>query len=473
MLSRRSFLAASAGAAFSACTSQPEEPGRPPNVLFLLTDDQRWDTIGAAGNPYARTPNMDALAGRGVMFSNSFVTTAICAVSRASFFTGMYARCHGIHGFREKLTPEQHEITYYDRLRAAGYYSGFVGKHGVGGQEGVDEAESRFDFWRGWPGQNKYLEDGRPHLTEVHGNQTLEFLDTCPPDRPWTLSVSFKAPHVQDRVGPYFINDPKYDDLYEGVEPPELMFMDGEYYNSLPEFLKDDTESRIRWLRRFPNPEKWEESVERYYALIYGVDVQIGRMMAKLESKEMLDNTVVILTGDHGFFLGERGWAGKWYPHEHSIRTPLIIADPRNPETHGSKRDETVLNIDVSPTIQAYAGLTPPETIQGQDLSPLVRGERPEWRTEFFYEHLFENPRVPKSEGVRTNDWKYFQFPESDPLYEEMYHLAVDPWEEHNLVGEPEYAEQLDRLRQRREEWIAHLESWSLGEPWSEPAPMA
>lgn len=467
--SRREFLATAAGAAAAAGCAQEAQAG-PPNILFVLTDDQRWDTLGAAGNPYARTPYMDQLAAAGVRFTNNFVTTSICAVSRASFFTGMYSRCHGIHGFRTPLSPEQHEISYPGRLREAGYHTGFVGKYGVGGADTIEDSAKRFDSWAGWPGQNQYLKEGRPHMTEHLGNQSVDFLEKAPNEKPWCLSVSFKAPHVQDGVAPYFINDPKYDDLYAGVAPPELDHMDGSYYEGLPEFLKQNTESRIRWDRRFPNPEKWEESVERYYALIHGADVQIGRMLAAIEARGQAENTVVVFTGDNGFFLGERGWAGKWYPHEHSIRTPMIIADPRRPEMHGTTRNEMTLNIDVSPTIQSIAGLTPPATLQGQDLSPLVAGETPEWRQEWFYEHLFEHERVPKSEGVRTTDWKYMQFPESTPLHEEMYHLAKDPREHHDLVNSSEHADQLEHLRARRETWIEHLEGWRLGDPWSEPA---
>ena len=207
-LSRRQFLASAAGAAAAACVA-PE--AGPPNILFVLTDDQRWDTIGAAGNKFAKTPNMDHLAANGVRFTNNFVTTSICAVSRASFFTGMYARCHGIHGFRTGLSEEQHAVTYPTRLKEAGYHVGFIGKYGVGNAEAVEKDGRRFDYWRGWPGQNKYLEEGRPHLTEHMGNQCVEFIDSAPADKPWNLSISFKAPHVQDRVAPYFINDEKYD----------------------------------------------------------------------------------------------------------------------------------------------------------------------------------------------------------------------------------------------------------------------
>lgn len=412
---------------------------------------------------------MDALAGRGVRFRNHFVTTSICAVSRASFFTGLYARCHGIHGFRKALTPEQHAYSYPVRLREeAGYRTGFIGKYGVGGQEGSEDAAARFDYFEGWPGQGQYLVEGRAHMTEHLGNQAVDFLDGSSDNQPWNLSISFKAPHVQDRVAPYFLNDPKYDELYADAEIPPFPHMDGAYYESLPEALRE-SENRVRWERRFPDEEKWAESVRRYYRLIHGVDVQIGRLMGELESRGMLENTVVILAGDNGFYLGERGFAGKWYMHEESIRTPLVVADPRRASTRGTVRDEMALNIDVSPTILALAGLDVPASMNGRDLTPLLAGETPPWRSEWFYEHLFDHAAIPKSEGVRTRDWKYFQFPELDPVWEELYHLAEDPEENFNLVGKPEYEDELEAMRGKREAWIASLEGWSMEAPWSEP----
>ena len=448
----------------------PVETGRPPNVLFLLTDDQRYDMFGAGGNPIIRTPNMDRLADEGVLFQNNYVTTSICAVSRASFFTGLYARCHGIHGFRTPLSPEQHELSYPGRLRAAGYRTGFIGKYGVGGARDIEDAADRFDYFEGWPGQGQYLVPGRAHMTEHLGNQAMEFLDGSSPDQPWNLSVSFKAPHVQDNVAPYFINDPRLDDLYDGLRLQPFPHMDGTYYDSLPEFLQANTESRIRWLRRFGTPEKWEESVKRYYALIHGVDLQIGRMLDKLEELGQLDNTVVIFTGDNGFFLGERGWAGKWYMHEESIRTPMVVRDPRVPERAGTRRSEMSLNIDVCPTILSAAGLDIPDCMNGRDLMPLVRGESPEWRREWFYEHLFEHQRVPQSEGIHTGGWKYFEFPAADPPYDEMYHLAVDPQESVNLARSADHAGIRTQLRARREAWVRNLEAWSIDDPWTEPA---
>ncbi len=469
---RREFLGSlfAASAAGAACDTAGTNE-RPPNILFLLTDDQRYDMFGAGGNPIIRTPHMDRLADEGVMFTNNYVTTSICAVSRASFFTGLYARCHGIHGFATPLSEEQHALSYPVRLREAGYRTGFIGKYGVGRAQHIEDAAARYDYFEGWPGQGQYLVEGRAHMTEHLGDQALEFFDGTTSDRPWNLSVSFKAPHVQDRVDPYFINDPRLDTMYDGLRLQPFPHMDGSYYGTLPEFLKDDTESRIRWVRRFGTPDKWEESVKRYYALIHGVDIQIGRMLERLESMGELDNTVIVFTGDNGFFLGERGWAGKWYMHEESIRTPLIVRDPRLPQTAGTRRREMTLNIDVCPTILGAAGLEVPDCMNGRNLLPLARGESLAWRQEWFYEHLFQHDHVPKSEGIHTGAWKWFEFPDSDPVHEEMYHLAADPQETINLAGQEEHSGTRDRLVARRDAWVRNLEAWSIDQPWTEPTP--
>ena len=158
--------------------SPDEDPG-PPNIIFLLTDDQRFDALGFAGNPVIQTPNMDKLAENGVYFANAFVTTSICAMSRASIFTGQYARRHDIWDFGESLSPEQYDNTYPALLKKAGYTTGFIGKFGVGSiQQGT--ITQYFDYWGGFNGQGTYrasYDDEPVHLTEKMGNQALEFLD--------------------------------------------------------------------------------------------------------------------------------------------------------------------------------------------------------------------------------------------------------------------------------------------------------
>jgi arylsulfatase A-like enzyme len=474
-ISRRRFLkqatAAGSAAALAAsgCGQNNGTPERPPNVIFLLTDDQRWDTLGVLGNNAIQTPNLDRLASEGVLFENSFVTTSICPVSRASIFTGLYARCHGIHGFQTPLSPELHAMSYPARFRQAGYRTGFIGKYGVGGPG--DLPQDRFDYFEGFGGQGSYLNeiDGETvHLTKLMGLHALDFLDGCTPDQPFQLSISFKAPHVQDGVEPYFIHDPAYDHVYEGVEFEPFEKNDPRYFDELPEYLKS-SENRVRWEQRFSTPEAWQESMRRYHRLIYGVDVQIGNMLAFLEERGWLDNTVIVFAGDNGFYLGERGLAGKWYMHEESIRTPLVIRDPRRPETAGVRLSETALNIDLCPTMLSLAGLEPPPSMNGRDLTPLLRGESPPWRSEWFYEHLFEHPRIPKSEGVRSGDWKYFSFFEKEPPNEFLYDLGADAGELRNLAQSSADGQQLEFLRGRRRAWVENLQAWRIDHAWREP----
>ena len=309
------------------------------------------------------------------------------------------------------------------------------------------------------------------HLTSMMGDDAVDFLENSNDDRPFCLSVSFKAPHVQDAETPFFLNDPAYDDLYRDVSLPGWKKNDPRYYDQLPEFLRGAYEGRKRWDRRFPDPETWEDSVKRYYRLISGVDAQVGRMLEALERIGSDDNTVIIFTSDNGFYLGERGLAGKWLMHEESIRTPLIIRDPRLASRAGTTRDEMTLNIDVMPTILESAGLAIPRAVNGRSLASLVAGETPPWRDEWFYEHLFEHATIPKSEGVRNSRWKYCSFLETEPHYEELYDLENDPEEERNLAPSAEHGIRLEHMRERHAAWKANLEAWTPEGPWSEPEP--
>ena len=445
----------SAASVFQSCS----RPARPPNLIFLLTDDQRWDMLGCMGNSIIQTPNIDAMAADGVLFENAFVTTAICCTSRASVFLGQYARRHKINDFVTDLSPEQMAISYPRQLRQAGYHIGFIGKYGVGN----NLPEKEWDFWRGVPGQPKYENidsEGKPiHYTALCGDQALEFLDGCPEDKPFHLSISFKAPHVQDGDPRQFIADPQYDDLYSGVTIPPPGTATEASLRAQPAFMQDEsTVPRKRWHLRFENPELYQRMVKNYYRLVTGVDGVVGRIRESLEKRGVAENTVIMLLGDNGFFLGERGLAGKWYGHEESIRVPLVVYDPRLPKSaQGQRREEMALNIDVAPTLLDLAGVTIPEKMQGKSLSPLITGKTPDWRYEFFYEHLFKVPeewveeagQIPSSVGLRTEQYKYLRYIDQNPVFEELYDLQNDPQEENNLAGNPAYSEWLQQFRDR------------------------
>jgi arylsulfatase A-like enzyme len=240
--------------AWVPAAAQDPDPSRRPNIILLLTDDQRWDTLGCMGNPIIQTPQLDALAAGGVLFLNNFCTTSICAVSRATFITGQYARRHGIHDFAAELTDEAFAQTYPALLRAAGYWTGFIGKWGIGRSLPAD----RFDYFEGFAGQGKYFHEvnGQTvHLTRLMADQAIEFLRTRPPDRPFCLSISFKAPHVfdPDVVNP-FQYDPAFEGLYSQDEIPPPPKSAPEHFESLPEFTRK-SEGRTRWEQRFDTPE--------------------------------------------------------------------------------------------------------------------------------------------------------------------------------------------------------------------------
>lgn len=457
-LSRRKFLrlmgAGAAALAVPGCGFLRRGTGEKPNIIFLLTDDQRWDAMGCTGNSVIKTPNMDRLAAKGVLFSNNFVTTSICAPSRASILTGQYQRRHGIDDFNKSFSPSAWAQTYPMLLRQAGYYTGFVGKYGMANQSPLPEEQ--FDFFWGFSGQGQYFHEisgEQVHLTRLIGQKGIEFLERRQQDLPFCLSVSFKAPHVQDRHPDQFLYDPDLGHLYNAVTIPVPETGAPHYFETLPEFIRT-SEGRIRWQLRFASPEQYQNSVKGYYRLISGVDVAVGQIVTALEALGLSENTVIIVTSDNGFFLGEHGLAGKWLMYEESIRTPLIIYDPRLPGSlQGQRREEMTLNIDIAPTILDFAGVKVPESMQGKSLCPLILNASDNWRTDWFYEyHYGRGGTIPQSEGIRTERWKYIRYINQVPPYEQLFDLESDPKEINNLAQDQSCQPVLNKLRDRWQE---------------------
>ena len=433
-----------------------------PNIIYLMTDDQRADSLGCMGNPFVHTPHVDRLAREGVVFDRAFTTTAICMTSRACVFTGQYAARHGIWDFKTQFTDEQFRDTYLGRLKAAGYRTGFIGKWGVGHPRSADGV---LDFNRGFPGQSAYFEGdvklkkGR-HLTARLGDDAMDFLDGVKGGQPFHLSISFKAPHCQDSRDTHsdqFPSDKAYSGLYQDILIPPPATGSSQYHDRMPDFLKNSM-NRDRWAVRFRSPARYQQSVKDYYRLITGVDAVVGRIREKLAAIGEADNTVIIYTSDHGFFLGEYGFAGKWTPHDVSIRVPLVIFDPRlNKSQRGTRRDEMALLIDMAPTMLDFAGIEAPAAMQGASLRPVVDGDAPkDWRTSFFYEHWFTaNGQIVPSEGLRNQRWKYGRYlvPEEveagTARWEELFDLRTDPGETMNLADQAQFADTLERMRRQ------------------------
>ncbi len=456
-IDRRQFLSASGGGLAATSLSSEQADGGTPNIVFLMTDNHRWDMLGCAGNEIIRTPHIDALAARGARFTNSFCTTSICAATRASILTGEFRREHGYTFTMPPMTVQRMDRSYPALLRRAGYRTGFVGKLGV---EVDPRAPDRmFDFYRrriASSTRNPYYRpaaDGKvKHITTINGDDAVEFIRTNPSDQPFCLSVSFSAPHPEDDNIDQYVFDKRYEDLYQDDVIPQPPIPGDEYFHQLPGFIQVSM-SRQRWFRRFDTPEKYQRMMKGMYRLITGVDEQVGRIVDETASRGLAGNTVVIFTGDNGIMTGEHGLTGIWLMYEGSIRKPLIIADPRLPASrHGVTVDEMALSFDCPVTMLDLAGVDVPRQMRGTSLVPLLRGETVDWRTDFFYEHLYERETIPKSEGVRTETQKYVRYFERNPVYEQLFDLETDPNEVTNLAGDPSHSGTLAALRARCDE---------------------
>ncbi len=436
-----------AGFGFLARPVSAAEAARPLNVVVLLADDWRFDTLGVAGNPVVKTPSIDRLASEGLRFTRSYVTTAICGVSRASLFTGQWMSRHGNPAFAMFKTPWAE--TFPGILRASGYYVGHVGKWHNGAFP-----RANFDFGRAYSGTHWITEpDGsRIHVTQKNENDALEFLRTRPADKPFYLTLAFFATHAEDANPLQYLPQPQSMALYRDVTIPVPVNATDESFQRLPPFLANEkNEGRVRWHWRFDTPEKYQAMMKNYYRLATEVDTVCGRVLEELRREGVLDNTLVIFTGDNGYFHAEHGLADKWYPYQESIRVPLIVLDPRMPSAQrGQTNEQMVLNVDLAPTILAAAGLPAAPRMQGRNLGPLyLESKPPVWRSEFFYEHATINrvDFIPSSEALVRKDWKYVYWP--DFKREQLFDLTTDPREENDLGAEASQAPRLSEMRSR------------------------
>lgn len=419
----------------------------PLNIVLLYADDWRHDTLGCAGNPVVKTPSLDQLAKEGVRFTHNNVTTSICGVSRATLLTGQWMSRHGNYGFADFKTPWAE--TYPVLMRENGYYTGLVGKWFTGKAK-----PEVFDYARiGSGGHWRKLPDGsKIHMTQQDEQNALEFLRTRPQDKPFCLSLTFSGVHAVDNDPLQYLPQPESMSLYTDVVVPTPKTAGDEFFNRLPPFIANrQNEGRNRWHWRFDTPERYQQYMKNYYRLVTEVDTVVGRVMQELEQQGVLDRTLVIFSTDNGYFHGEHGLADKWYPYEESIRVPLIVRDPRMLKKNvGTTNDALTLNVDLAPTMLAAAKIPAPKGMQGKDFSKLYLSESvPEWRQEFYYEHptIRDKNFIPSSEAIVSKEWKYIHWPEFET--EELYHLKVDPFEEHNLVSDDKYQEVRANLKQR------------------------
>ena len=449
-------------------STRASEPVRP-NIVFIFTDDQRNDTLGCAGHPIIQTPNIDRLAAEGVRFENAFVTTSICWVSRSTVLTGMWSRSHGAKQRIDNVSASAAETVYPLLLRAEGYRTGFFGKWHARMPKSFDNNRA-FDVYEAIsrdPYFKKQQDGSLRHETELIGDGAVEFISSQPSDKPFCVNLWFNAAHAEDgdkRPGEgHFPWSKGVDHMYRDCKIPPPRLSATEIYDSQPGFLKKSI-NRERFFWRWDTPEKYATNMRAYFRMLSGIDRVVGRVVKALEEHGLADNTVIVYSADNGYYMGDRGFAGKWSHYEQSIRVPMILYDPRlQPERRGRVLSEFVLNVDLPSTFLDLAGLQAPSQYQGQSLLPLVRNEAGPWREDVFLEHLLPmEEKIPKWEGVKNARYKYANYFEQD--HEFLHDLESDPDELQNVSKIPEYSDVLNQLRQRTAELRAKYEA--AGDGW-------
>lgn len=423
-----------------------------PNFILMMTDDQRWDTMSLTGCTLIQTPNMDRIGREGIVFRNAFVTNALCSPSRATFLTGTYSHVNGVIDNRNRVIDPKAPFMP-DLLRAAGYEVAFYGKNHLKGAL----RDRTWDSYFAYNGQGRYAKpliaegvDGKdlPHegwMDDVVTDKAVDWLKTRG-DKPFCLFLFFKAPHRSwDRPA-------RHADLMKDVDPPKPPTYDNPAADKTAAFR--DADNRIGNAKDILDYAKF---IKDYHAVIKGVDDNIGKVFAALEAAKKLDDTMMLFTGDNGFFLGDWGRYDKRFMHEVSIRVPLVIRYPRMIKA-GSTSDKMAINVDWAPTTLDLAGVEIPKAMQGRSLKPLLKGEAVEWRKDWYYRY-YEYPdahKVKPHRGVRTETMKLIDYYDA-PRETELYDLAKDPNELKNLANDPAYAAQLEQLRRRLDEMAKEL----------------
>lgn len=422
-----------------------------PNIIFLLTDDQTTASIGSYGHQNVKTPNLDELAKNGIIFDRHYVTTAICMASRVNHMTGLYEFRTGTNFTRGDLPEYLWQQSYPMILRKRGYLTGFAGKFGFEIQGRKSLPEDDFDMWGGGPGQTNYqtaknksmkkYAESNPHSTLSYAAFADDFVKFATRNqKPFCLSISFKAPHRP--VTP----DPQFDSVYKDAVFPKPENYGTENGNHFAPQSKTG--------RQYPRFEEWgyadnfNEVMKKYHQQVFAIDVAVGQIRESLREAKIQDNTVIIFTSDNGFMCGSHGYGSKVIPYEESMRVPMIIYHP-NATANGQRCDQLTGSVDIPATILELAGADVPKNVDGKSLIPLLTEPKTEIRKSLSIMN-FWGPETTHFFGVVTNSWKYvYWYSEEKGMKasEELFDMANDRLESKNFVDDKDSQDALNQMR--------------------------
>ncbi len=444
------------------------EKSKQPNLLVILTDDQRYDAMGFLGHPFLETPHLDRIAREGVYFKNAVVTTSLCSPSRASILTGLYAHNHRVV---DNYNPISKELIYFPKyLQNVGYETAFVGKWHMGGE--IDHPQPGFDHWVAFKGQGVYFADpadakvkGRyvpqvsrdglnvngervpqeGYITDELTDYATDWIETRDGEKPWMLYLSHKAVHAD------FLPANRHAYCYEDetFEPPVTWFETPEAFKDVPLWVQNQRNSRHGVEFAYYSQLDLGTYYKRYCETIRGIDDSTGAVLKALEDKGELDNTVILFLSDNGFLFGEHGLIDKRNAYDASVRIPMLLRYPATVKG-GQTLNEVVANIDVAPTMLDFAGAEIPEHMDGRSMKDLVTGASDDWRDYLLYEYYWERnyPHTPTTHAVLGERFKYIRYHGVWDV-DELFDQENDAEERINLINDPAYAETVTELNER------------------------
>ncbi len=431
---------------------------KPRNVIFILSDDHRYDFMGFLNKPkFLKTPNMDRMAREGAYIKYATVSTSLCSPSRASILTGQFAHRHGVVDNNSRVPAGT--CFFSQDLQKAGWQTAFMGKWHMG--HASDEPRPGFHKWISFKGQGVYFNptfniDGKSvkregHVSDLLTEYALDWLKNGrDQDKPFLLYLSHKAVHGMFEPAKRHLG--KYEDVI--LEYPKSMANTEENYKGKPRWVKEQRNSWHGVDHMYHGQMDFDTFYRRYCETLLSVDESIGRVIKYLESNNLAEETLVMYMGDNGFVFGEHGLIDKRHMYEESMRVPFLAWCPGMIEP-GSVIEELIQNIDIAPTIMDVAGLDTPERMDGQSFLPILQGKKTPWRDSAFYEYYWERnfPHTPTTHGVRTNRYKYIHYHGIWDI-DELYDLRNDPEEMNNLIDSPEHQDLIKQLNNRMFEWL-------------------
>jgi arylsulfatase A-like enzyme len=466
----------------SACSQKEQSSTQPDlsdrkNVVFILSDDHRYDFMGFMGKvPFLETPNMDRMATEGVHVQNAFVSTSLCSPSRASILSGQYAHNHKVVD-NQSLIPEGTVFFPEYLQKEAGYQTGFIGKWHMG--EHHSGQRPGFDFWASFKGQGVYynptinfngtdeVHGDSAYVTDVLTNYAIDFISNRDKEKPFFLYLSHKGVHADFQPAKRHLG--KYEE--EPVAYPPTMFPPGherstvsvdQYnYDDLPNWAKAQRNSWHGVDYMYHGQINFEDFYRRYCETLLSVDESIGTVLDYLESEDLLENTVVIYMGDNGFSFGEHGLIDKRQAYEESMRVPMLAMGGGIPVA--SRVSEVVQNVDVGPTVMDLAGLGVKAHMDGSSFKKLLYQESIPWRDTVYYEYFWERPfpQTPTVHAVRTSKYKFIRYHGVWDI-NELYDIENDPNEMNNLIRNDDYREVAEELRSALFDWLSETGGESM-----------